>query len=242
MDHTTIEEENVVERYVAGKLEPEDVARFEEHYLDCAACIDAVEDAERLHRGLGRIAAQETVEALAARRIALLAWSRSRWAPLAMAALVVLALLPAGWQYRRSSVLSRQLEEERRPQVNTPVVSLVPFRDSGFGESPVQELSLAAEPEWIVLSLEPGGPGFPLYRATLLDAGGEVVWEVEGLEPNDLGALSVAVHSSWLAPGEYDLALEGLAEGGATSVPMVRFPLRVTGPSNRSSYMWPERK
>lgn len=231
MDHRTIEEENVVERYVAGKLEPEDAACFEEHYLDCAACIDAVEDAERLHRGLGRIAAEATVGALATRRIALLAWSRSRWGPFAMAALVVLALLPAGWQYRRSSLLSRQLEEERRPQVNTPVVSLVPFRDSGLGEAAVQQLSLAPEPEWIVLSIEPGGAELPLYRATLFDSEEVVVWEVEGLEPNYLGALSVAVHSSWLVPGDYVLALEGLPEGREPTVPLVqRFPLRVTGP------------
>ena len=50
MNHSDIEEHHVVERYVAGKLAPREVARFEEHYLDCAACCDAVEDATRLHR------------------------------------------------------------------------------------------------------------------------------------------------------------------------------------------------
>lgn len=231
MDHETIERDNVVERYVTGKLEPEDEAGFEEHYLDCAACVGAVEDAERLYGGLSRVAAEETAETLAARRIAFLAWTRSRWAPLAMAALVVLAVLPAGWQYRRSSLLSRQLAEARRPQGNTPVISLVPFRDSGFGEAPAQELSLGPEPEWIVLSLEPGGAEYPRYRATLFDSEEEVAWEVEGLEPDPVGALTVSVHSSWLGPGEYELALEGLPEGGQPPVPVTRFPLRVTRPS-----------
>lgn len=229
MDHEAIEKDNVVERYVTGKLEPEDAARFEEHFLDCAACADAVEDAARLHRGLGRIAAEETVQAVAARRLALLAWSRSRYASLVTVALVALAILPAGWLYRQSSHLRRQLEEQRLPQANTPVIPLAPLRGSGLGEPPAQEISLAPEPEWILLSLDPGGADYALYRATLFDAEGAAVWVVEGLEPNYLGTLSVSVHSSWLVPGEYELGLEGLPGGAEPPAPVARFLLRVIG-------------
>jgi len=224
MDHSEIERDDVVERYVAGKLTPDEEARFEEHYLDCPACIRAVEDAERLRRGLELVAAQE----LAARRTVLAAATallRSRPGALLTGLVLVLALLPASLAWRQAGRLGDELDaarnelaDERRPRINTPVLTLEPFR---AGEPPVQRISLTDEPEWIVVLVELGDAAEASYRATLVRSDGTSVWEADGLEPSYLGAVSLSLHSSSLPPGEHVLRLEGASDRHA-------FPLRVT--------------
>ncbi len=107
MDHSTIDRENIAERYVTGRLPAETMAAFEEHYLECPDCCLRVETAERMERGLRRLAKEEARSAEPRRPTA---WSiRPAWG-LAAAALVALALLPAGWQYRE---LRTELAETR---------------------------------------------------------------------------------------------------------------------------------
>ncbi len=97
MDHSTIDGENIAERYVTGRLAPETAAAFEEHYLECPDCCLRVETAERLERGLRRLVKDEAQRVEPRRPTA---WAiRPAWG-LATTALLALALLPAGWQYR----------------------------------------------------------------------------------------------------------------------------------------------
>lgn len=96
MDHPTIDAQNVAERYVTGRLPPEEAARFEEHYLDCPACCARVEAAERLQRGLHRLAEEAAVREPG--RVSIVPWSRSPRLALAAAALLALVLLPAWLQ------------------------------------------------------------------------------------------------------------------------------------------------
>jgi len=98
MDHSTIDAGNVAERYVTGRLPPEEAAVFEEHYLDCPACCARVEAAERLQRGLRRLAEEAAVRGPGAPRAA--PWSRSPRRGLAAAALLAVALLPAWMELR----------------------------------------------------------------------------------------------------------------------------------------------
>lgn len=107
MDHRTIDAENIAERYVTGRLAPALAADFEEHYLDCPACCSRVEAAERLERGLRRLAedaaAGVPLHAHPARRI-----PSSRWG-LAAAAMLAVALLPAGYGFREIQRLREDL-------------------------------------------------------------------------------------------------------------------------------------
>jgi hypothetical protein len=90
MDHPSIDAGNIAERYVTGRLPPEEAARFEEHYLDCPSCCVRVEAAERLQRGLRRLAEQAAAGASGSS-----SWSRSPRLALAAAALLAVALVPA---------------------------------------------------------------------------------------------------------------------------------------------------
>jgi hypothetical protein len=246
MDHPSIDAASLAERYVTGRLAPEEAAAFEEHYLDCPACCARVEAAERLQRGLRRLA--EEAAAGAPR------WSRSPRLALAAAALLAVALVPA-WMERREidslrsglarakgeqgsadrlqgelqqtrrdlEALHREIAADRQPQASLPVVPLTPVRG---GEGPARTLKLPEKPGWVALWVEPGDAGYPAYRATLRKNEGAVVLQASGLRLNDLGALLITVHSASLSPGSYRLDLDGLPRPGAP-VPVGRFPLRI---------------
>lgn len=238
MDHQIIEQGNVAERYVTGKLSAEEVALFEEHYLDCQACIDRVEDAERLHRGLQRVAAEEAAKSAAVRRLGVLSvlapLIRSRQGALGMTLLLALVALPAAlglWQLGRLrhelAAVQGDLLAARQPQVNTAIIALSPFRSSALEPGPAYLIQLPAEPGWFVLSLEPGGSTYSAYRATLLAAGETALWQRSALKIDELGTLNLSLHSTFLSPGDYLLRLEGLPAGSGQAVPVARFPLRV---------------
>jgi len=111
MDHSTIDGGNTAERYVTGRLPPEEAAEFEEHYLDCPPCIARVEAAERLQRGLRRLAEEAAVQGPRVRRAS--RWSRSPRLALAAAAMLAVALAPAVLELRQIRRLRSDLAETR---------------------------------------------------------------------------------------------------------------------------------
>jgi hypothetical protein len=59
MDHHQIEEQNIPDLYLMGRLLPEERARFEEHFVDCPSCLDRLETTEAFRGGLRTVAAEE---------------------------------------------------------------------------------------------------------------------------------------------------------------------------------------
>jgi len=117
MNHAEIEDLQIADRYLMGKLPPEEAVRFEEHYLYCQECLDRLEVAESIERGFKRAAGQDAARFAASRQIALLAWlarlGRSpRMAALAMAVLVV-AVLPGLLGLREIRERDQALAEAR---------------------------------------------------------------------------------------------------------------------------------
>jgi hypothetical protein len=126
MDHYTIDTGNVAERYVTGRLTPEEAASFEEHYLDCHECCARVEAAERLQQGCRRLAEL----AAAGSPPAWGAVTAGRWPRLALAAaaLVAVALLPAGLALRELRHLRGELAQTRGELARKAVASADPGR------------------------------------------------------------------------------------------------------------------
>lgn len=271
MDHSYIDEHQIAERYLMGRLAPGEAAQFEEHSLSCAECLDRLETAERLQAGLRAVAAREV--AAEAVKLGLLArLARSRVAPLALTGLLVAAVVPAGLLWRRAGrlegelaqareelgrprpapapdpelgALRGQLDEQRRqaeaarqererlaaeleaarsPRINVPVVPLSPER-SGPGGEPSTRISLSAS-EWVVLSLELAAAEHPSYRAVLAGPGGRTVWQADGLRPDAMDTLTIALHASRLQPGDFTVRVEGLPSRGEP-VPAASFSFRV---------------
>lgn len=125
MDHRLVEDENVADLYVTGRLSPEDEEIFETHLLECAECRERVSWADHLRLSIRAAAAEDTARATfqlgllagLARRI------RSARAGLVMAALLAAIALPLWLQADRAR-LQRQLAEARaaatRPAAPSP--------------------------------------------------------------------------------------------------------------------------
>jgi hypothetical protein len=106
MDHEQIAEHNVVERYILGRLAPEEEERFEEHLLECPECRLQVEREEDFQDSLHTVATQEAVRATA--RVGAIAWLIRRRGWLLVAALLLLAALPL-WLLRERSRLQSEI-------------------------------------------------------------------------------------------------------------------------------------
>jgi anti-sigma factor RsiW len=61
MEHDDVVEQDVVSRYLSGGLPRDERAAFEEHFIDCPSCLDALEGADELQRGLKAVAAQDAM-------------------------------------------------------------------------------------------------------------------------------------------------------------------------------------
>ena len=114
MDHRRIEQQNIAELYVTGRLSLEDEETFESHLLECSECRESVGWADDLRTSIRAVAAEDAARATA--QIGFLAWlsrqTRSARAGLLMAALLTVAALPAWLQADRSR-LARELTEAR---------------------------------------------------------------------------------------------------------------------------------
>jgi hypothetical protein len=123
MNHDAIEKHQVIERYVLGRLPEAEAVAFEDHYLRCPECLRQLELAERFQQGLRDTAAEDLGTALGSAAV-LAGLARRRWAALALAvvvavALAVLAVRQSGGaleetRARLAKVESRRAAEARR--------------------------------------------------------------------------------------------------------------------------------
>ncbi len=131
MDHHYIEEKNIPDRYLLGKLPAEERARFEEHFIDCRECLDRMETTEDFRGALRTVAAEDVTRGyaqagLVARIMRIARLSRVQRAALLLGAILLLAALPiALWIKQRgrarddyapftSAELQRQYDESQQ--------------------------------------------------------------------------------------------------------------------------------
>jgi hypothetical protein len=127
MEHSYIEEHNIADRYLSGKLSAEERMRFEEHFVDCTRCLDQLETTDDLRTGLKTIAAEEALQARAnlqigvagaagfLARVARLSRARraALLAGLILAIALPMALLTLEWRSaRRELAQARQTSSE----------------------------------------------------------------------------------------------------------------------------------
>ena len=246
MTHDEITARNIVDQYLLGKLSPEESVRFEEHFVDCPACLDQLEMAERFRAALKPLAA-ESLPAAPGRRAAQ-DWRRV-WP---VAAAVVLALGVSLLFTVRDAAMRRKLEQsrtaaldwQRRYEKERAAVAAAPagpMMASTFylsitrgsdqdASGPVNRVRIAAGSSWVVLSLEGAAPaGMESLRARIADSTGTDVWRQSGLKMNPRDTLSVILPSTALPSGDYVLTLEGLSPGGRYSA-AGRYQFRIMPP------------
>lgn len=63
MDHKHIDELDIVDRYLTGRLPVDESVRFEEHFVDCLECTDRLETTKAFVEGLRLVARERELEA-----------------------------------------------------------------------------------------------------------------------------------------------------------------------------------
>lgn len=198
MDRQYISDNQVIERYLQGRLTADEENAFEEAYIVDPALFRELEAAALLRRGLELHDADRSGEQRPS------ATARGATAP----RYALAASLVAGIALASSAYLFVQNRELRADAVVAAaparVVPLLAVR----GGSP-NRIDATVSNDWTVLLVDPGLP-YDRYRATLVRrAGAETVelLSVDGLAPSYEGQLAVVVPSRLLTPGEYDVVL-----------------------------------
>lgn len=117
MDHEYIENNQVVDRYVLGRLSEAEADVFEDHYLTCDECLRRLELAEKFQRGFRQVAAEEATGLVGM----LAAFLRSRrglllgsMAVLVLAASALLAALEIRDSRERARIAQVRVDEARQ--------------------------------------------------------------------------------------------------------------------------------
>lgn len=116
MTHSHIQDNDVRDRYVTGRLSDEERLSFEEHLCDCYECLDEVEARQRFRRGLRTTLTEDALKGVAL-RAGIRAWflrgERMRRTALSIA-MILLVFIPATMVYvianRRASARLSQAQ------------------------------------------------------------------------------------------------------------------------------------
>ena len=108
MDHRYIEEVDVIDRYLMGRLAAEESAEFESHFVDCDECIDQLNSTRAFIAGIRHVASEQAVHRTApGRTYWWMQFTRSR-KTLALVASVIFVALAAG-----ALLVSREIRRAR---------------------------------------------------------------------------------------------------------------------------------
>jgi hypothetical protein len=200
MDRQYIRDNQVIERYLQGRLTADEETAFEEAYIGDPDLFQELKTADLLRRGLELHDADRGDDRSPS------ATARGVAAPrYALAASVVggIGLAAAAYLFVENTALRDEaVATEAAP---ARVVPLLAVRGGN-----VNRIEATVANDWTVLLLDPGFTPYDLYRATLVRSGGAEAVEllgVDGLVPSYEGQLAVVVPSRLLTPGDYDVVL-----------------------------------
>jgi hypothetical protein len=111
MDHCEIENQNIAEKYVMGRLSEHECAEFEKHFLACATCVEAVEEISELRGGLVMAGTEAWV---CAQRVTPVSQILGRpWMAACAVAFVLLLVAVSALLFRANLRLQREMDEMR---------------------------------------------------------------------------------------------------------------------------------
>jgi putative zinc finger protein len=227
--------------YGAGELSADEEARIQNHLALCPHCLELLLDFERWSdpepESEQSIPAGEKAAAWQALQARLATDEAPRRRPglrfasprpaYALAAGLLVAVVGLSL---RVVHLERGMADLSDPQVNAPVVDLLPASPLRGEPGKGAEVKLEPASRFFALILNPkGSPDYAGYRVEILDAGGRVVWSEDGLEKNPHGSFTLILSQRFLGPGAYRLRLYGLEDGaGPRAARLIEeFPVRI---------------
>jgi len=246
MDHNRIEVEDIIGRYLSGKLPAPDQEAFEEHVLTCAECLQAAEVEEALREGVRLVSEEdpslfEDSRAVSSTSLRL----QLRWAAAGLLALA----LPLSWLFFQNrsllnQVVSQELNAEElrtqlaaantsredlynqiallgQPQAGIPLHYLITPRSSND-----LEIVLQSSPVGMLLVVDLLRPRFSGFRLELTSLEDTQIWISPPVQPSSDQTLQVRIPAGFLAAGSYQLRV--LGEDGEELTLVQSYPFRLT--------------
>lgn len=138
---------------------------------------------------------------------------------------------------QRVDELERKLKEEdgRHPaavrgsessEVNFPIFALASVA-RGEGPAPTEIVIPLSSPRFALSIPVEDTREFSVYRVIIVNHRGSTVWQQSGFRPDQYHSLSLSLSSNLLAPGTYDLRVEGLKPPNEWST-VGSYPFRFT--------------
>ena len=194
MEHVEAHESHAVERYLLNEMTEDERDVFENHTFDCSACAEDLMDGARLMDS-GRAVALETakVVSIESRRRTL-----TTWAPLAAAAILVIALSP--------------ILIPRRSAPSIYVLDAPQLLAAGESRSTQTVTKLRAGQRNLLVVDVPQEPAFPRYEIVIRDAAGKTRITQPASAEQTKESLNLLLDP--LPSGSYVLAIDGVHDDG----------------------------
>jgi hypothetical protein len=215
MDRDFIARNQVVERYLSGRLPLKAATEFERYCRDHADLLDQIGLPERVNAGLRLLEAAGKPEPW--QEAARPAWQKPQVTLLLAIAVAVLGMTLAGVGASNSSKSHRIAELQKQnserpldPATSTREIRLLPSR-SGASNSPAIIIGGGAGGAQLAdLKIDESRSPYHAFRITVdrIDQGRVAV--LNNMDKDSNGHLRIALNSSALGPGNYQLTLEGL--------------------------------
>lgn len=217
MDRDFIARNQIVERYLSGRLPLKGATDFERFCKDNPTVLDQLGLPERVHAGLRLLEASGKPEPWQEKAPAF--WSRPKFVLALLAttlvlgaALAVVASNSAAKTQKIAKLQKQTAERPLDPATSTRSIRLVPSHE-GASNTPAVMIGGSAA-ELVDLKIDETRSAYKTFRITIdrIDQGRVAI--LHNLVKDSNGHLRVALNSSALGPGNYQLTIEGLSWRG----------------------------
>jgi hypothetical protein len=213
MDAAFIERNQIIERYLTGKLPPRGVIDFERYCLANPQLVDSLGLTDRINAALKLLDASGRPEPWAEKPRRFYENAVAFFSALGVCAVaLVLAVLMSGRATeaeRQVALLEKQVGE--RPLLPATSTRTIVVEPSKTGPSQRAALTLlGSSGEMADLKVDVSWSRFTNYRVTIDRINQGRVAVLGNLQRDSNGQLRIALNSSALGPGEYQLTLDGL--------------------------------
>jgi hypothetical protein len=214
MDRDFIARNQVVERYLSGKLPIKAATDFERYCNEHPELLDELGLPERVNAGLRLLEAsgkpepwQEAARPLWQQPVVTL--GIAGLAAVLAVSLAIVAFSSAGKTHKILDLQTQVAERTLDPAASTRVIRLLPNR-SGATNSPAITIGGGREAQLADLRIDETRSPYRDFRVTIdrIDQGRVMV--IDNLTKDSNGHLRLAINSSALGPGNYLLTIEGL--------------------------------
>jgi hypothetical protein len=220
MDQAFIENNQVVERYLAGKLPVKGAQDFERYCRDNPQTLIALGLPDRVHAGLRLLEAGGQPEPWAEKPLRFYQTPAVFAGVAALAGTMLIAtlmlLVSGGDKSKQIATLTDEVKRQPLlPSQSTRPIVMVPSRSGPPNRSMITIGGPTAE--MADLKMDVSWSKYTNFRVTIDRVEQGRVGVIGNLQKDSNGQLRIALNSSALGPGEYQVALDGLDWRGTPS-------------------------